>query len=182
MASVNRVIVDVDEIQRMYVSDFLSIPQISSAIGVSQSTVRNRLHDLGVLRARTEAIRVAAAIGRLGSGLRGKTRTFTEDWCRNISTAKLAFGEKFAKGVAKKTSGYMEFTRGQHKGRMVHVVTMEESIGRRILPDEVVHHIDENKANNQLTNLQLMTRSEHSALHSQITVKNRKRDSHGKFE
>jgi len=46
-----------------------------------------------------------------------------------------------------------------------HVRVMELSLGRRIQPGEVVHHIDHNKQNNDLENLQLLTSSQHSSLH-----------------
>ena len=46
-----------------------------------------------------------------------------------------------------------------------HREIMEEHLGRELDPDEVVHHKDENKTNNELTNLQVMSRVEHSRLH-----------------
>lgn len=54
---------------------------------------------------------------------------------------------------------------GENKGRGVHVVVMERHIGRRLDADEVVHHIDGNKHNNDLSNLQLMKRADHTRLH-----------------
>lgn len=47
-----------------------------------------------------------------------------------------------------------------------HHYVMCESIGRALHPDECVHHIDRNKTNNDLSNLQLMTISEHAKLHA----------------
>ena len=46
-----------------------------------------------------------------------------------------------------------------------HVKVVEESIGRRIKPTECVHHINRNRQDNKLENLQLMTKSEHQKLH-----------------
>lgn len=48
-----------------------------------------------------------------------------------------------------------------------HRLIMENHIGRKLGRDEVVHHIDENKFNNSICNLQLLTRREHSKLHMQ---------------
>lgn len=38
-------------------------------------------------------------------------------------------------------------------------------IGRELQPNEVVHHIDGNKRNNNPNNLQVMTRADHMRLH-----------------
>lgn len=48
---------------------------------------------------------------------------------------------------------------------MEHVYVIAESIGRKLLSYECVHHKDRNKKNNNLNNLQLMTQSEHASLH-----------------
>lgn len=52
-----------------------------------------------------------------------------------------------------------------------HIYIMEQHIGRRLTKDEVVHHIDFNRSNNCIENLQLMTRSEHSRLHRENEIK-----------
>lgn len=46
-----------------------------------------------------------------------------------------------------------------------HRYLMEQKIGRILRDDEIVHHIDENKLNNDINNLQIMTRSEHNIIH-----------------
>lgn len=166
----------------MYVVLEMSIPEISKSTGISQSTIRFRLLKEGVLRNRTESIRLAAKHGKLGSGNRGKTRVLTADWKANISKGKLKNADETAKGVSLKPNGYMEYTRGEHKGRSVHVVTMEKYIGRRLFAFECVHHKDEDKQNNELENLQLMTRAEHARLHAIENLINRTRSNNGQFE
>ena len=47
-----------------------------------------------------------------------------------------------------------------------HRAVMEAHIGRKLTDDEVVHHINGDKTDNRIENLQLMTRGEHSTLHN----------------
>lgn len=176
MASVNKVI-----LEDLYLRQRLSTTDIAKVIGVSASKARSLLIINEIpLRSRAEGIR--AASHKLGAGLRGKTRVFSDQWKENIRLGKLRQGELYAKGVSKKPDGYLEITRGQHKGRGLHVVIAEQRLGRRIRPNEVVHHIDENKQNNNISNLQVMTRAEHARIHALNNLKNRQRKQNGQFE
>lgn len=58
-----------------------------------------------------------------------------------------------------------------------HNVIMEKLLGRSLLPEELVHHKDGDKRNNDPSNLEVMSKSEHVNLHNII----RKRDSKGRF-
>jgi hypothetical protein len=49
--------------------------------------------------------------------------------------------------------------------RLEHRVVIEQVIGRPLYDREVVHHIDENKANNDPYNLRLTTQSDHIRQH-----------------
>lgn len=51
-----------------------------------------------------------------------------------------------------------------------HRFIIEQRIGRKLKRDEVVHHIDGNRANNDISNLAIMTRGEHSALHRRMEL------------
>lgn len=166
----------------MYVDKKMSIPEIHLATGKKLSTIRYALKKAGVLRSRADAIRLAGDAGKLGTGIRGKTRVFSEEWKRNISRAKLAKSALYAKGTSVKPSGYIEYTTGPNKWRSVHVVAMESVIGRRLFANEVVHHKDEDKTNNSIDNLELMTRAEHSAHHAKIQNLTRTRKKNGQFE
>ncbi len=48
---------------------------------------------------------------------------------------------------------------------MEHIYVMAEHIGRPLVRGECVHHKDRNRANNHISNLELMTISEHTKLH-----------------
>lgn len=51
-------------------------------------------------------------------------------------------------------------------GKPLHRVLMEEKLGRKLTANEVVHHIDGNKHNNDINNLMVMDRIEHNKLHN----------------
>lgn len=50
--------------------------------------------------------------------------------------------------------------------RLEHRVVMEKQIGRRLREDEIIHHRDGNKDNNDPSNLELMTQSAHARHHA----------------
>ena len=50
-------------------------------------------------------------------------------------------------------------------GRHEHRVIAEQMLGRPLQRNEIIHHIDGNKHNNDPSNLQVMTQSEHVRMH-----------------
>lgn len=60
--------------------------------------------------------------------------------------------------------GYLQFTNGEHRGKLYHRVIYEKFVGS-IPEDCVVHHIDGNKLNNDILNLEVMSFEEHSRMH-----------------
>ena len=47
-----------------------------------------------------------------------------------------------------------------------HTLIMEKHIGRHLKPEEVVHHVNRDRKDNRIQNLQLMTDVEHKRLHA----------------
>ncbi|CAB4164212.1 HNH nuclease [uncultured Caudovirales phage] len=62
-----------------------------------------------------------------------------------------------------------------------HIRVMELAMGRRILPDECVHHKNHNRQNNNLDNLELMKRGKHSSEHRKEDFHKLQRDKLGRF-
>jgi hypothetical protein len=97
----------------------------------------------------------------------------------------------YFKGTNQTTSrGYVRIYRPEHPRAaedgyvLEHIVVMEKKLGRPLYKhgpgknhadDEIVHHKDEDKGNNDPDNLELMTHSEHIAFHRQekIALKNK---------
>lgn len=159
MASLNKVQPDLAELY----AEGKSIPDIAAIIEAPRSRVRTQLIAAGVrLRNPQEAAKMS---GKLGKHLIGKSSSLSAATKAKISAARLAWSADYAVGTSIKPNGYVEFTTGPHKGRLEHAVVMEARVGRRLHRDEVVHHIDGNKANNDIDNLALMTRAAHARLH-----------------
>jgi len=76
-------------------------------------------------------------------------------------------------GVKHRSDGYLRFT----DDRYVHRVVMENYLGRKLKPEEVVHHRDGDVTNNDIENLQLLTNS----FHRQGHVKTQSRNKKGRF-
>lgn len=55
----------------------------------------------------------------------------------------------------------------RRSGRRIalHRAIVEDHLGRPLAANEIVHHIDHNPLNNDLSNLQVMTRAEHCIYH-----------------
>jgi len=79
--------------------------------------------------------------------------------------------------VHKKGNGYIEIYFPEHpysdkRGYVYeHRLVMEEHIKRYLLPEEIVHHKDLNKTNNDISNLQIVSNSEHRKIHALLRKK-----------
>jgi len=168
-----------NRIAELYSVCGMSLSQVSVALSVPVSSVRRHLLKAGLLRTRSEGCLLAWKTGA-AKGRTGTTFSHSDQAKEKMSKSRKLWAEKNAKkrGIDK---GYVRITSGEHAGRHEHVVIMESLIGRKLLKNETIHHKDENRTNNAVENLQLMTRHEHSRLHAISNHKSRARNSLGQF-
>lgn len=96
-----------------------------------------------------------------------RDHNFCSKQCQNVwkGTKTGESSSQWRGGIYMTNQGYRFLRQPDGTYKAEHRIVMEEKIGRELLSDEVVHHIDEDKLNNDINNLQLMTRSEHIEEH-----------------
>ena len=170
---------NIEEIVSLYNSGE-SCLTISKKCNLSISTVRRRVVSEGMMRSVKESIRLTFRLGNRKPSSSWKRRGSPSKEVRDkISKSLIALN--LGKGRTVTASGYVEITKGINAGKGYHRVLMEEHLGRKLSPTEVVHHIDKNRRNNNMSNLQLMTRSEHAKHHALENSASRKRCDNGRF-
>ncbi len=128
------------ELRRLYVDEGLSCQAIGEQFGCQATTVGKRLRKHGIPRRRT---------GPLSGDQHPQWRGGVT--ISNGYVMRYAPNHPHARRVHK-SGGYVQ----------EHRLVMEEHLGRLLLPGEVVHHKDSDRANNAIDNLELYSEnSEH---------------------
>lgn len=80
---------------------------------------------------------------------------------------KLQPERKAIGGISKSSAGYLVFSKRDAK-RYLHRLIADKILGRPLKRNEVVHHWDQNRLNNEHSNLLICTNEYHSWLHAKM--------------
>lgn len=92
-------------------------------------------------------------------------------WNKGKSNPKIAMEKhhNWKGGRTHTAQGYILLREKTRVSKLEHRVIMERHIGRKLNTEEVVHHIDGNRGNNDITNLMLFpSNSEHIKHHAKL--------------
>lgn len=155
-----RLILDIEEIVRLYTQEHKSTLQISKEMECSVMAIFRRLKAAGIeTKSQSEVMK-----GRK-----------LPDWHRQ----KIKEGAEKRDQTGEKNPhwrGGRSYTKSKNaiypiirvNGRYVkeHRYVVEQHLRRKLLRTEEVHHKDENKFNNDISNLVILSKSEHAKLHN----------------
>lgn len=152
MHSRARIDIPASTLRELYCERQLSTLAIGRLLGCSKKTVRLRLLEAGIQpRSLPDAFAVSPTHQR------------------NVRRRGALHGSW--QGGRRKSDGYVMVKAEGHPNAgasgyvMEHRLVMERSIGRLLLRSEHVHHINHDRSDNRIENLELMTHSQHMALH-----------------
>lgn len=80
---------------------------------------------------------------------------------------KTSKGHKYEEKVIRWTKSYYGYNVARINGELIlqHRYIMEQHLGRKLKAEEIVHHINDDKLDNRIDNLKVMTNAEHLSHH-----------------
>jgi len=94
-----------------------------------------------------------------------KTNDYRNKMCLNCHRKEMS-RRQWKGGKSIHFDGYRYIYQFKKKYIREHRLVMEKHIGRKLSKKEVVHHINHNKLDNRIENLQIMSFSEHTTYHN----------------
>lgn len=156
-------------LEELYVDSFMTLEQIGDLLGCNLGTVRDHLRRDGV------EIRKPGDYPRSEAQIAASRKTALEVLRPYHPPAKPKPPKREPRGYYVRR-GYVVVKQPDHpranKAGYVpqHTLVMEAHLGRYLCEDEVVHHINHDRGDNRIENLQLMTKHEHCAMHGRQNI------------
>jgi hypothetical protein len=103
-----------------------------------------------------------------------KSRIISRQNIQKLLYLKRELNPHWKNGITKNQKGYLQILMPNHPNNingyiLLHRYIMEQSLKRYLIKEEVVHHIDGNKNNNDVENLMLFKNGgEHTRYHSKL--------------
>lgn len=143
---------DRSQLERLYLVEHLTMAEIGKIYGVSRQMINYFMRRLGVPRGTGERFMVPCdACGGQYSITRKRFKSSIKHFCSMMCYTSYLHNAE-----------YRQSRTGQRIGRKV----MEKYLNRELRQGEVIHHIDGDTMNNNLSNLKLFpSHSEHIAFH-----------------
>lgn len=164
-----------EELVHAYVDEDLTMKEVAEKLGVSVGAVHKYIKSYGIEpRRHMRESKREAYIEKLKRIPRRKGFHLSEEAkaiLREKSLGRYLKPTKYGGHAKRRCDGYIAiYCPGAHGAtkegyKMEHIIVAEEKIGRYLKDDEVVHHINHNRADNRPENLAVMTAKEHMSLH-----------------
>lgn len=158
-----------------------SLRMIASRIGINHQTLSQKLQERGIkVPTRSEAAKTTwknhkhPRLGKKGSLCPCYGKKASKETREKLSKAQQLRADEVRLYRKFHSLGYVlvyePSNPSSDRGGYVleHRLVMERHLGRHLRSDEIVHHLNENKADNRLENLEIVTRGNHAKLHNNL--------------